>query len=124
MAIDQKLINYEIIANEIESCNVDKGLWAKAYALGNGLPEQQKILYTKYRLEQLNQATIEESASSAPKALNKTDTIPESHYRGSRIILLASGVCAVGLFFAFLKQPIPAMIFIIPGIGLYMWGSI
>jgi hypothetical protein len=44
---------YEIIANEMESGKIDKGLWTRLFAECGGDEKQMKVLYIKQRAERL-----------------------------------------------------------------------
>lgn len=45
---------YEVVAEEIESNDLNKGLWMKAFANSDGDSQKQKALYIKYRVQNLN----------------------------------------------------------------------
>ena len=44
---------YELAYDEIESGNLKKGLWAKAFSEAEGDEKKAKALYTKYRFDQI-----------------------------------------------------------------------
>jgi hypothetical protein len=114
MDIGMHIDQYQLIAEEIDSGSYDKGLWAKAFALGNANPEQQKILYAQYRLEQLRPVTPLVVEGSPGKA--RTDN-------SSPIIVLAISINLVSVGWLLFAPSIPAAVLFSIGLGLLMWGT-
>ena len=60
---------YELAYEEIESGNLKKGLWAKAFSKSDGDENKAKALYIKYRFDQMNdvQPQVEEKVKIEEK---------------------------------------------------------
>ena len=99
---------YKLIAEEIETGGMDKGLWLKAMVQTTGQDEKmQKIVYSQLRLEQLKaeraERTVAEAASNLAKEVPEFDELEAENYvpvgkqdfLGLTIRELANGLAAV-----------------------------
>lgn len=99
---------YKLIADEIETGGMDKGLWLKAMVQTTGQDEKmQKIVYSQLRLEQLKaeraERTFAEAASNLAKEVPEFDELEAKNYvpvgkqdfLGLTIRELANGLAAV-----------------------------
>ena len=92
---------YEVVANEIEAGDIQKGLWTKAFAQCNGNEAQTKALYIRMRVEQFinlkNSAVDRASIVKIP--IQTTENILETF-----MILLVFLFIPLGLWFFFIHH--------------------